>query len=177
MVPLSRILANITAKAVSTAFPITETASVGVSRLSSDYSSAIPTEIYNKHRIDRVAFGLFNPREIADSLFVNIEKHPCIERTEISVVGDLDFHIKNDYLLEAVNTLLRLNYLSVDYQVSKEAYVLPCDSESISLFTIRQLISADSLKRMRRVFNGEVSIEFLSYSRSFTQEILEVIYI
>jgi hypothetical protein len=104
MIPIKSRLTSIFTSAISTAFPVKDVAQIEYSK-HSDLVCKSPSQIYNKYRKEQVCFGLFNSREIADCIFVNVERDYLIKRVEVSGMGDLKIFLNDEFLYNAVGDI------------------------------------------------------------------------
>lgn len=101
MIPIKHRLTSIFTQAIQTAFPISDSANIEYSK-QADLICKSPPQIYEKYRKEQVCFGLFNSREIADSIFVNVDRDYSIKRVEVSGMGDLKIFLNNEFLYESM---------------------------------------------------------------------------
>lgn len=104
MIPIKSRLTSIFTSAISTAFPVKDVAQIEYAK-HSDLACKSPSLIYNKYRKEQVCFGLFNSREIADCIFVNVERDYLIKRVEVSGMGDLKIFLSDEFLYNAIGDI------------------------------------------------------------------------
>ena len=95
-------------KAVQRAYPVTLPVSLGVPKPSQncDFVSQVPGEIFDKYQKEGVCYGLFNAREVADGVFVHIERSPLVRKVKVNGLGELELTLEEGFLetvLEEIN--------------------------------------------------------------------------
>lgn len=177
---ISELLTGATAKA----FPVSEIAEIKNPHRKADYLSNIPSVIYDKYKKEQHAFGLFNSREIADSIFVNCPKVSWIKQIQVSGTGDLEIFISEKYMLSIVNNILSsqtLSFISPTSDITRNFIISNTSNNSeISISCARGLFIIETLKNLHKLhgslaYTYIVAYDFNPSKRSLTQTVSEYI--
>lgn len=168
MLAIKKELEKALTKATQLAFPVKDQAKVKPKSALADYECSIPSQVFNNYKKEQVTFGLFTSREIADAIFVNVEKQKYLQRVEISVTGDLDLYLKDSYLLEEINSILHKRRIEVAETAPPSHIVTvgPEFGQKPNLFHLRQLLLCRSLFSCFEVLNAKVPYTMLCYDVS-----------
>lgn len=135
MLYLKKHLSNVISNAATRAFPISDSAKVLAKSKHCDFTSDIANEIFQKYLKETTAFGLFNSREIADCIFVNIEKKEFLKQVQVSGLGELEVFVEEKYLKDKANELMRNSEISFERKgsVIEAQYVVEDSSGYVEL--------------------------------------------
>jgi hypothetical protein len=83
---VKREVQTLVSEAAKRAYPVTLVAELRHPSASQDCDlvSPLPRTIYEKYQRDGVCFGLYNAREIADGVFVHVQRSTILKTVKIS---------------------------------------------------------------------------------------------
>lgn len=150
MLAIRKTLKSILTKATRVAYPVDETAKIEPNIMRCDYISTVARDVYDKYKKVDVCFGLFNPREIADGIFVNVERSEIIDKVKIGGMGELEIWLNNNYLVKSMNNVLKQKKIRILNEEKRGDHMIlitgPKLNQEFDLFHIRELFVADAIK-------------------------------
>lgn len=144
---LKQDLKTLISTAVQRAYPVRLPIPLDLPKASQncDFVCKAPGEIYEKYQKEGVCFGLFNARELADGVFVHIEKSPMLRKVKVNGLGELEFTLEEvflDSVLGEINGKFELE--SRGKQLEGVNLMLNWPTQSS---TLRACLSAQSIQR------------------------------
>jgi len=104
---LKHSLKSLISTAVQRAYPVSPPIPLDLPKASQncDFVCKVPGEIYDKYQKEGVCFGLFNTRELADGVFVHIERSPMLRKVKVNGLGELEFTLDEAFLDSALGEI------------------------------------------------------------------------
>ena len=176
MLYIKKNLSKIVSEAAAKAFPVSNDAVIKSCDTKIDYITNIASEIFYKNQKNNIAFGLFNPREIADGIFVNCSKQSYIRQVQISGTGDLEIFINDNYLMQMANEIITNKSIlfekhSKDHQIE---YIINYhyDIKGYELNFIKELFLTETLKKLNKLQRrkSSISVFFNDYVYKYLSE-------
>ncbi|CAG9311205.1 argS [Blepharisma stoltei] len=165
MLPIKRTLNSLISKAAQIAYPVNDQATIIEGQYLCDFTSSIASHIYHTYKKGEVSFGLFNPREIADGIFVNVNKHELIDKVTIGGQGEIEVTLSNRYLSNALNSVLSNEKVLISSEIPQKTYSIlltgPTLDEGLELFHVRELLLSESMKKCNELLGIPTSSQFL----------------
>lgn len=106
MIRVKKFIETVLEQAASRAFPIIDKCKVEKAVSGTDYHSELPKELFTKYKTGIHTFGMFNEREIADSIFANCQKNEVMRAVQVSGLGNLQIFINDKFISRTVNKII-----------------------------------------------------------------------
>lgn len=113
MIQVKKYLESILDQAASRAFPINDKCKVEKQSTPCDYHSDLPKHLFSKYKTGIHTFGMFNEREIADSIFANCQKNDVIRAVQVSGLGTLQLFLSEKFISHTFNKLISDQQVSI----------------------------------------------------------------